>query len=53
MVGYPQHIFMSKKLIVYFDENDDLEMALELIQKLIAEGYTSGIDPHFEIVEDE
>jgi len=39
-----------KQLIIDFDENEQ-EITIEEVLRLVKEGFTSGIDPTWEIVE--
>lgn len=43
----------SRHVKIYFDEDHEPEETIAEVQRLVAEGYTSGIDPNWEIVEDE
>lgn len=38
---------------IYFDDEHEPEETIAEVERLVAEGYTSGIDPNWEIVEDE
>ncbi len=38
---------------IYLDEDENPEFALERITKLIAQGYTSGIGPNWEIIKND
>lgn len=38
---------------IYFDDEHEPEETIAEVERLVAEGYTSGIDPNWEIIENE
>ena len=43
---------MRRKIIIYFDPEHTGEETIEEVLRLFKEGYTSGIDPDWEIVDE-
>ncbi len=43
----------NHKVLIYFDDEHTPEETVAEVSRLISEGYTSGIDPNWEITEDE
>lgn len=44
---------MSKTITIDVEDGHEPEYVLEEVLKLVRQGYTSGIDPTWDIVEDE
>ena len=40
-------------ILIYFDDEHEPEETIDEVRRLVAEGYTSGIDPNWEITKDE
>jgi hypothetical protein len=40
-------------VLIYFDDEHEPEETIAEVRRLVAEGYTSGIDPNWEIVKNE
>jgi len=43
----------NRKVLIYFDDDHTPEETVAEVSRLISEGFTSGIDPNWEITEDE
>lgn len=46
-------ILPPQKIIIYFDEDHEPAETIRRVAELVEEGYTSGIDPNWEIIDDE
>lgn len=50
---YIMAVKWNHKVLIYFDDEHTPEETVAEVSRLISEGYTSGIDPNWEITEEE
>lgn len=46
-------ITSKHKIVIHFDDDNAPEGTISYVANLVEDGYTSGIDPYWEIIEEE